>query len=188
MSDLPSKDVERMVAFINHEADEKIKEMKIKSIQEYNTEKASIIRRETMREEEEFILGQKKAEMRRVMAENTLVNAYKLKYLEEKAAILDEICEEVSKRCRDASLKEALIKECTSKLDGEFIVYVSNRDREAVEKMLKNAELREMDAAGLGGIILCSKDRSTVVDNSYVSRIQAVRSTFVSEINKEVFG
>jgi V-type H+-transporting ATPase subunit E len=188
MSYLPSKDVERMIAFINHEADEKIKEMKIKSIQEYNTEKARVIRSETMKEEEEFVLRQKKIEMRRIMAENSLVNSYRLKYLEEKAAILDGICEEVSRRCGAVPLDASLVRECIDRLDGDYIVYTLGRDRGVVERELEGAELREMDGAGLGGIILCSKDHRTVVDNSYLSRIQAIRKSFASEISKGIFG
>lgn len=56
MDRVPSKDIERMMAFINHEADEKIKEMKIKATQEYNTEKARIIKEETFRIENGFLM------------------------------------------------------------------------------------------------------------------------------------
>ena len=56
MEKVPRKDIDRMMAFINHEADEKIKEMKIKAIQEYNAEKARIIKEETMKEENEFMI------------------------------------------------------------------------------------------------------------------------------------
>lgn len=188
MDKVPSKDIERMMTFINHEADEKIKEMRIKATQEYNTEKARIIKEETARIENKFVARQKEIEKRRVMSENSLINTYRQKYLEEKVRILEEIYEEVLNICSKKPLSSFLISQCVKKIDGEFIAYCNKKDRKVVEEECKDIDIREMVAAGVGGVILCSRDYSTVVDNSFASRLEAVKSTFETEINKVIFG
>ncbi|ADM11488.1 vacuolar ATP synthase subunit E [Encephalitozoon intestinalis ATCC 50506] len=187
MDRVPSKDIERMMTFINHEADEKIREMKIKATQEYNAEKARIIKEETTRIENEFLLKQKEIEKKKVMAENSLINMYNQKYLEEKVKILDEIYGETLKICSSRPLNPSLIAECARKIDGEFIVYCNKKDRKVVEKECKNSEIREMVPEGVGGVLLCSKDYTTIVDNSFASRLQTIRDEFEAEVNKIIF-
>ncbi|KMV66094.1 vacuolar ATP synthase subunit E-like protein [Encephalitozoon cuniculi EcunIII-L] len=188
MDRVPSKDIERMIAFINHEADEKIKEMKIRATQEYNAEKARIIKEETSRIENGFLMKQKEIEKKRLMAESSLANTYKQKYLEEKVRILDEIYNEVLRVCSKKPLNLSLMAQCIEKMDGkEFIVYCNKKDKKVVEKEHKSAEVREMVPAGVGGVLLCSKDYSTIVDNSFASRLETIRGTFEAEINKAIF-
>ncbi|KAH9412318.1 putative ATP synthase [Ordospora pajunii] len=187
MEKVPSKDIERMMAFINHEADEKIKEMKIKAIQEYNAEKARIIKEETMKEENEFMMKQREIENKRVMTESSLENVYRQKYLQEKVRILDNIYKIVLKVCSAEPLNELLIDECMKKMEDDFIVYCSKKDVEVVKKHCRDAEIREMVSAGIGGIILCSKDYKSIVDNSFASRLETIKSMFEAEINKAIF-
>ncbi|AFM98256.1 ATP synthase subunit E [Encephalitozoon hellem] len=188
MDRVPSKDIERMMAFINHEADEKIKEMKIKATQEYNAEKARIIKEETSRIENGFVMKQKEIEKKRVMAENSLANTYKQKYLGERVKILNEIYKEVLEICSKEPLSPLLIAQCAEKIsEEEFIVYCNKKDKKVVEKECKNVEIREMVPEGVGGVLLCSKDYSTIVDNSFASRLETIKSTFEAEINKIIF-
>lgn len=187
MEKLPSKDIERMMTFINHEADEKIKEMHIKAIQEYNTEKARIIKEETVKAENSFVLKQKEIEKRRVMAENSLANVYKLKYLGEKVRILDSIYQEALDICAGQPLNPSLVAQCVSKVDGEFFVYCRQKDRSVVEGLYSDAEIRDLADEGIGGVVLCSKDCTTVVDNSFVSRMKTAKDSFEAEINKIIF-
>lgn len=187
MEKLPSKDIERMMTFINHEADEKIREMRIKAIQEYNTEKARIIKEETAKAENEFVLRQKEIEKKRVMAENSLINSYKQEYLKEKAGILNEIYREVLEQCSKKPLSPSLIAQCVEKIDGDFIVYCSERDMETVRRLYKDVEVRRMVDGGMGGVMLCSVDHDTIVDNSFASRVETVKETFEAGIGRVIF-
>ncbi|KAM0672454.1 putative subunit E of vacuolar ATP synthase [Ordospora colligata] len=187
MEKVPSKDIDRMMAFINHEADEKIKEMKIKAIQEYNAEKARIIKEETMKEENEFMMKQREIESKRVMTESSLENLYRQKYLQEKVKILKNIYRDVLKECLAKPLNALLIDECMKKMEDDFIVYCNNKDVEIVKNHCKDAEIREMVSAGTGGIILCSKDYKSIVDNSFTSRLETIKNMFEADINKVIF-
>ncbi|EOB13776.1 vacuolar ATP synthase subunit E [Nosema bombycis CQ1] len=69
MDKLPNKDIERMITFINHEVEEKLKEMEIKGIQEYNSEKARLIKEHTDKIEDQFINRQKEIESRKFRTE-----------------------------------------------------------------------------------------------------------------------
>lgn len=176
-----------MITFINHEADEKIKEMRIKAIQEYNTEKARIVKEETIKAENSFILKQKDIENKRIMAENSLMNAYRQKYLQRKVEILDDIYQEALDMCSRKPLDSSLVSQCIEKIDGKFIIYCNEKDRKTVEGQCNDAEIRNMVDGGVGGVILCSKDYSTIVDNSFASRMEIVKETFEAEISKIIF-
>lgn len=187
MEKLPSKDIERMMTFINHEAEEKIKEMRIKAIQEYNTEKARIVKEETMKAENSFVQRQKEIERRRIMVENSLMNAYKQKYLKEKVKILDEIYEESLSMCSRKPLNISLVEQCVNNVDGEFVIYCNKKDKKAVQKHYKDVEIRDMIKEGVGGAIVCLVDHNTVVDNSYMTRMKTIKDMFEARISKIIF-
>lgn len=121
------------------------------------------------------------------MAENSLINTYKQRYLEEKVKILDEIYNETLSICSKEPLNPSLIAQCAEKINEEFVVYCNKKDKKVVLSEYKNAEVREMVPGGVGGVLLCSKDCSTIVDNSFASRLETVKSAFEAEINKIIF-
>ncbi|EEQ81985.1 hypothetical protein NCER_101379 [Vairimorpha ceranae BRL01] len=84
MEKLPNKDIERMITFIKHEAEEKVKEIEIKAIQEYNIEKARLVKQEVDTVEKDFKNKQKNLEIRKLCEESNIINKYKLQYTKPK--------------------------------------------------------------------------------------------------------
>ncbi|WUR03457.1 V-type proton ATPase subunit E 1 (VMA4) [Vairimorpha necatrix] len=186
MEKLPNKDIERMITFIKHEAEEKVKEIEIRSIQEYNTEKALIITQELDKMEKDLFYNQKQEEIRKFKEESNIINKYNLEYVKKKNEIINEIFSLLEEKIKEEKLTEELIKETVSKIGGEYFVLCKEEDKKIVRKMLGNVEIKKVEEF-LGGIILVSKDSKTVIDNSYKSRIESIKKYHSSEIIRNIF-
>lgn len=65
--DEASKEMKKMVAFIMQEAEEKCRELRIRADEEFNIEKAKLVRQETETIEQQFQKKLKQAEVKRKM-------------------------------------------------------------------------------------------------------------------------
>ncbi|KAF9764652.1 V-type proton ATPase subunit E [Nosema granulosis] len=189
MEKLPNKDIERMITFINHEVEEKIKEIEIKGIQEYNSEKAKLIKEQTNKIEDEFISKQQEIECKKFRIESNIISKYRQMYIEKKNEILRSIFKKVEEKVKQENLTQKFIKSTLSKVklsEKEYYAYCKSQDK----KLLKNVvsvEVKEMDEKALGGIIIVSKDGKTIIDNSYLTRIEVIKDLYVSDINNILF-
>lgn len=103
-----SKEMKKMVTFIMQEATEKVKEIRIKADEEFNIEKAKLVRQETVSIETNFIKRLSQAEVKRKMyhnfiffnnllfysAQSNQINKTRLKILQYRDERLTEIIEE----------------------------------------------------------------------------------------------
>ncbi|KAF5140886.1 v-type proton atpase subunit e [Vairimorpha ceranae] len=188
MEKLPNKDIERMITFIKHEAEEKVKEIEIKAIQEYNIEKARLVKQEVDTVEKDFKNKQKNLEIRKLCEESNIINKYKLQYTNQKNNILTEIFNDLEKQSSSEKLTEDLLQEAVNKINSkDFTVMCLERDKKVVRKVLGNVEIKELPVFALGGVIIVSRDKKLVIDNSYKSRIESIKKYYCNELNNFIF-
>lgn len=188
MEKLPNKDIERMITFIKHEAEEKVKEIEIRAIQEYNTEKARLIKQEIDNVERSFTNKQKHLEVKKLKSESNIINKYKLLFVHEKEKIILEIFSELENISRNQILSAELINETVEKMNKkDFFVMCCEKDKKIVKKVLGNVEIRDLCESALGGIILISADKKTIIDNSYKTRIDSIKKYYCSELVNLIF-
>ncbi len=105
--DEASTEMRKMVAFIMQEAGEKAREITVKADEEFNIEKAKLVRQEGAAIEAQYGKRLKQAELRRKIAQSAQVNRARLRILEARDRVLDEVVEGTRGRLcelsRDAS-------------------------------------------------------------------------------------
>lgn len=189
MEKLPNKDIERMITFINHEVEEKIKEIEIKGIQEYNSEKAKLIKEQTEKIEDNLINNQRELESKKFRVESNIISKYRQMYIEKKNEILQNLFKKVEARVKDEAITEKFIENTLAKVKlnkNDFYLFCQSKDKKIVKNKI-NVEIKELDDKALGGLIIVSKDGRTVIDNSYTTRIEIINDQYVSDINNIVF-
>ncbi|KAG1136443.1 hypothetical protein G6F37_011984 [Rhizopus arrhizus] len=96
-------EMKKMVAFIKQEALEKAREIKVKADEEFNIEKAKIVRQESLNIEAVFERKIKQAEVQKRIAQSNHINKTRLKILQERQQVLDDLFEEANKRIHQVS-------------------------------------------------------------------------------------
>lgn len=79
--DESSKEMRKMIAFIAQEASEKAREIEIKADEEFNIEKAKIVRKETAVIEDSFAKRIKHASIKRKITLSNMINSSRVKVL-----------------------------------------------------------------------------------------------------------
>ncbi|ODV60750.1 H(+)-transporting V1 sector ATPase subunit E [Ascoidea rubescens DSM 1968] len=87
------KELHKMEAFIKKEAEEKAKEIKLKADEEYEIEKANIVRSEISSIDSLYESKLKKASLQQQITKSTISNKTRLQILSEREKILDDIFE-----------------------------------------------------------------------------------------------
>jgi V-type H+-transporting ATPase subunit E len=184
MVDSDTKDVDRMVSFITHEAQEKVTELRIKANEEYNLEKARIISEETNRIKATFDNKIKILEHKRILERSKLVKLKRTKILEEKEEIVKSVIEKVKKKLEGYPLNDKLIPKNIN--NNDFVMYCSERDQNILTKHFKG-DVYPLDKSLIGGVLVCSKDKKEIWDNSYQTRLDAFLENHMKIVSKKLF-
>lgn len=92
-----------MTAFIKQEAEEKGREIEIKADEEFNIEKAKLVRQETASIDSTYEKKFKSAQMSQQITRSTVANKTRLKVLSARQELLDGIFEQAEKKLKDAT-------------------------------------------------------------------------------------
>ncbi|MCV2423711.1 V-type proton ATPase subunit E, partial [Paucibacter sp. DJ4R-1] len=84
-------ELNKMVAFIRQEAMEKAREIKVKADEDFNIEKAKIVRAETLAIDAEYAKKRKQAETAIKIAQSTQTNKSRLKLLHAREQHLSDL-------------------------------------------------------------------------------------------------
>lgn len=179
------QDVDRMIAFIYHESKEKVNELNIKAHEEYNVEKERIIAEKTLSLKRDFEERVKSLESKRFVELSKVKKQQKMWVLHEKEKIINALFEKVEERLKSARVTEKLCKACGEMPDA--FVLCKDEDRGVVKKCL-GGEPRTLDAQLMGGVVLCSKDGKVVCDNSFLTRLDAVKERCMCHVSAYLFG
>lgn len=130
-------EIKKMVAFIMQEANEKAREIQIKADEEFNIEKAKLVRQETATIESLFGKKLKQAEVKRKIAQSSQINKTRLQVLHSRQVVVDEIInlalEKLGKLDSETYTKlvEDLIVQCLCRLFSDLVKEEGKKDLEA---------------------------------------------------------
>lgn len=203
-----------MKAFIEKEAQEKAKEIRLKADEEYEIEKSSIVRSETAAIDSAFEQKLKKASLAQQITKSTIGNKTRLKVLAEKEKVLNEIFEQAEKSLVELASKKGeyktilagLIEEALYALHEDTVVLkVREADvalakevaGDAAKKFEENSkfpvlitvdEANFLDATLAGGVIASNKTGKIQVDNTLEERLKLLSEEALPGVRLELFG
>lgn len=203
-----------MKAFIEKEAQEKAKEIRLKADEEYEIEKASIVRSETAAIDSAYEQKLKKASLAQQITKSTIGNKTRLRILSEKEKVLDEILEDAEKGLIELSGKkgeykpvlEGLIEEgLYALMEDEVTLRVREADvalaKEAAEEAAKKFEEKAkfavsikisdkdyLDSKLAGGVTIVNKSGKIEVNNTLEERLKILSEEALPGIRLELFG
>lgn len=203
-----------MKAFIEKEAQEKAKEIRLKADEEYEIEKSSIVRSETAAIDSAFEQKLKKASLAQQITKSTIGNKTRLKVLSEKEKVLSEIFEQAEKSLVELASKkseykpilEGLIEEAlyalhedtvTLKVRETDVALAKEVAGDAAKKFEENSkfsvlitvdESNFLDAALAGGVIASNKTGKIAVDNTLEERLKLLSEEALPGVRLELFG
>jgi V-type H+-transporting ATPase subunit E len=204
-----------MKAFIEKEAQEKAKEIKLKADEEYEIEKASIVRSETAAIDSNYEQKVKKASLAQQITKSTIGNKTRLRALATKEEVLNDIFDAAKEKLKSISSKKGEYKPILAKLieegllallEEKVIVKVREADvqlaKEAVEDAVKgfkekskfenvDVEVSESDFLSkdiAGGVVLTNASGKIEVDNTLEERLKLLSEEALPGIRLELFG
>lgn len=203
-----------MKAFIEKEAQEKAKEIRLKADEEYEIEKVSIVRSETAAIDSAYEQKLKKSSLAQQITKSTIGNKTRLRVLSEKEKVLSEIFDDAAKGLSAVTglkgeykpLLEGLIEECLYALmEDKVTVRVKESDvalaKEASEEAAKKfAELAKfavdivVDESNFlasdiaGGVVVLNKSGKIEVNNTLEERLKLLSEDALPGIRFEMFG
>ncbi|KAJ1938077.1 V-ATPase V1 sector subunit E, partial [Kickxella alabastrina] len=137
-------EMNKMVAFIRQEAQEKALEIKVKADEEFNIEKAKLVRQESINVEAQFQRKVKQAEVKQRIMTSTLINKSRLQVLQARQEMLDTVFsdaqEQLAKVPEDAEkYKQLLADLCVQAFVQLNDRRVNVRGRKADLELIKEA-------------------------------------------------
>lgn len=126
-----NQEMRKMVAFIMQEAAEKAREIQLKADEEFNIEKAKLVRQETAAIEAQYERRLKQAQVRRKIGQSAQINKTRLQVLQAREGVLETILERTRERI--------------GAVTGDGVVY-----RDLLVRLLLQAFLRLMSGGGGG--------------------------------------
>lgn len=204
-----------MKAFIEKEAQEKAKEIKLKADEEYEIEKASIVRSETAAIDSNYEQKVKKASLAQQITKSTIGNKTRLRALATKEEVLNDIFDAAKEKLKAISAKKSEYKPILAKLieegllallEEKVIVKVREADvklaKEAAEDAAKgfkekakfenvDIEVSETDFLSkdiAGGVVVTNVSGKIEVDNTLEERLKLLSEEALPGIRLELFG
>ncbi|CAG8644302.1 8357_t:CDS:2 [Paraglomus occultum] len=207
-------EMKKMVAFINQEAIEKAREISVKADEEFNIEKAKLVRQESINIEATFQRKIKQAEVQKKIAQSNFVNKSRLKVLQTRQAYLEELFNDTRQKLQEISadkakytslLKNLILEGLYSLLDESVSLIVRKADINLVESVIPQvseayhtATNQKVDitvesdhhvpASSAGGIILTSNHGRIRVNNTLEERLNLAQEEMLPEIRVLLFG
>ena len=203
-------ELNKMVEFIKKEAEEKAKEIKVKANEEYEIEKASIVRSEIAAIDQTFQQRYKQSQLAEQIAKSTQANKTRLKVLDAKEQALEDVFaaaqEQIKKvpsdKAKYEKLLTSLIVEAIGLLkEDKVAVQVREADKDVAEKALAAALKSEgvkdvtatidslfLDKQSAGGVVVFSEDRKVSIDNTLDERLKLLSESGLPLIRLELFG
>lgn len=203
-----------MKAFIEKEAQEKAKEIRLKADEEYEIEKASIVRTETAAIDSAYEQKLKKASLAQQITKSTIGNKTRLRVLSEKEKVLNDLFEEAEKSLVKLTVNkgdykpilEGLILETLyALLEDEVTLKVREADvalaKEVAVSAAKTFEEKAkiavkvnvnesdfLDSALAGGVIATNKTGKIEVNNTLEERLKILSEEALPAVRLELFG
>lgn len=203
-----------MESFITKEAEEKAKEIQLKADEEYEIEKASIVRSEINAIDAAYQDKFKKASLAQQITKSTIANKTRLKILSTReealetifSSTLDELKKLSSNKSKYKTLLIGLIEEClyslmetsvTIQVRKEDVSIAKEASKVAIENFSKKSGLSvecSIDETNFlnkdlaGGVIISNGTGRISVNNTLDERLKLLSETALPAIRLEMFG
>ncbi|CAG8781544.1 26104_t:CDS:2 [Gigaspora margarita] len=143
-----SNEMTKMVAFINQEANEKANEIRVKADEEFNIEKAKLVRQESINIEATYQRKIKQAEIQKKIAQSNFINKSRLKVLQARQQMLEELFVETRSQLKKISqnkdsysnlLKDLILQGLYQLMDEKVTVIVKKSELNLAQDAIKIA-------------------------------------------------
>ncbi|KAI8062865.1 ATPase, V1/A1 complex, subunit E [Gongronella butleri] len=206
-------EMKKMVAFIKQEALEKAREIKVKADEEFNIEKAKIVRQESLNIEAVFERKIKQAEVQKRISQSNHVNKARLRMLQERDTVLDDLFEAGNARIHDLSkqgdayadmLKQLVLQGAYTLMEPEIAIRCRKADVDHVNAAIEYAVEQYnntfaqtiafsvtdeyLPASSAGGVILTGLQGKIVVDNTLEARLEIAKQQMLPKLRVTLFG
>ncbi|KAI1320291.1 V-ATPase V1 sector subunit E [Mortierella claussenii] len=206
-------EMRKMVAFIKQEALEKAREIKVKADEEFNIEKAKLVRQEAINIEAAFQRKVKQADVQRRIAQSNNINKSRMTLLLTRQQMLDDLFAEARNQLLEASkdsakyekfLSDALVQAFFRLLESDVTVQLRKADKSVIEKLLPdvkkryeeatqqtiNVELLEdyLPADSAGGVIVAGNGGRTKCNNTPEARLAILEENMLPDVRTMLFG
>lgn len=212
--DQVNTELRKMKAFIEKEAQEKAKEIRLKADEEYEIEKASIVRSETAAIDSTYEQKLKKASLAQQITKSTIGNKTRLRILSKKEEVLNSIFDATKKELTKTTSNKGAYKPVLASLIEEGVLAllepkVTVKVREADVSLAKEAaqdaakeyeaksktsveisvdEKEFLNKDSLGGVIVTNGSGKIEVNNTLEERLKILSEEALPGIRLELFG
>lgn len=203
-----------MKAFIEKEAQEKAKEIRLKADEEYEIEKASIVRAETAAIDSTYEQKLKKASLAQQITKSTIANKTRLRVLATKDQVVNDIFDAAEKELKNITKNKGdykpiltgLIEEgLLALMEDKVTLKVKKEDvalaKEAAEQAAKDFESKAKFAVEIsvdesnflssdiaGGVVVVNGSGKIEVDNTLEERLKILSEEALPGLRLELFG
>ncbi|KAJ2156524.1 V-ATPase V1 sector subunit E [Coemansia sp. RSA 552] len=207
-------EMNKMVAFIRQEAMEKAREIKVKADEEFNIEKAKLVRQESINVEEQFRRKVKQAQVKQRILTSTLINKSRLELLQERQTMLDSVFADAQKALAEVPKNkdkygDLLVSLCAQAFfqlnDAKVNVRVRKDDIALVRTAAPKAAEQYRDKTGreitisiidqeplpdsvLGGVRVSALNDRISVDNTLQARLDLSADGMLPQLRNVLFG
>ncbi|KAG0331409.1 V-ATPase V1 sector subunit E [Podila humilis] len=214
-------EMRKMVAFIKQEALEKAREIKVKVInfcppgadEEFNIEKAKLVRQEAINIDAAFQRKVKQADVQRRIAQSNNINKSRMTILLTRQQMLDDLFAESRNQLLEVSkdtaryenfVADALVQAFFRLLESEVTVKHRKSDKATIEKLLPDVKSRyeeatkqnikvilleeHLPADSAGGVIVAGNGGRTVCNNTPEARLAILEEDMLPDVRNMLFG
>ncbi|KAG0206943.1 V-ATPase V1 sector subunit E [Mortierella sp. GBA30] len=206
-------EMKKMVAFIKQEALEKAREIKVKADEEFNIEKAKLVRQEAINIDAAFQRKVKQADVQRRIAQSNNINKSRMTLLLTRQEMLDNLFAESRSQLLEVSkdaaryekfLADALVQAFFRLLESDVTVQIRKADKSVIEKLLPDVKARYegatnqsihveilddyLAADSAGGVIVAGNGGRTKCNNTPEARLAILEEDMLPQVRNMLFG
>ncbi|KAJ1721715.1 V-ATPase V1 sector subunit E [Coemansia erecta] len=206
-------EMNKMVAFIRQEALEKAREIKVKADEEFNIEKAKLVRQESINVEEQFQRKVKQAEVKQRILTSTLINKSRLQVLQARQEMLETVFSDAQQALAKVPEDKAKYQKMLVELCVQAFVQLNDRrvnvrgrkaDLDVVKAAVEEAvmiykkdgkditatvvEDSPLPDSVLGGVRVSALGDRISVDNTLIARLELSSDRMLPQLRNTLFG
>jgi len=205
-------EMKKMVAFIKQEANEKVREIRVKADEEFAVEKGKIVRQEAINLDGVYEKKRKQVEVQRKIAISNQTNVARLKVLQKREDFLNQVFEEARSKLTGISddkekykelLRDLILQAFFSLMDKNVTITCRSKDQELVSESAGIAADEFEKSSGFkvdfkvkeglsnqssGGIVINGFSGKIKVDNTIEERLRILEEKMLPEIRENLFG
>lgn len=210
------QEMKKMIAFIRQEAMEKAREIRVKADEEFNIEKAKLVRQEALAIEANFFKKMKQAFIKTKISQSSQTNKSRIQVLQSREELLDQLYDDVKIKLFTLSKNQSEYQSLLEKLALECL-YILMEDRVTVQcrkkdvsivkqamqtssntfhqttqntvewKLVSESELLNDDDAS-GGLIIYANNGKIQCNNTLEKRLELLFESMLPAIRVEILG